>query len=132
MKWCAIYLLILVLWSSSSIWAQNEIATPEPQAKKQVGQKAKIRMEVERRGVGEQSRVRIMLKDKNEVKGYISQLDADSFQVTDKKGGQARTIEYADVERVRGPGLSRGAKIGIAVGVAGAVLGIAAATLPKD
>ena len=89
-------------------------------------------MEVERRGVGEQSRVRIMLKDKNEVKGYISQLDADSFQVTDKKGGQARTIEYADVERVRGPGLSRGAKIGIAVGVAGAVLGIAAATLPKD
>lgn len=133
MKSCVIYLLILLLCSSSSMFAQNQIATPEKQAKKlQAGQEAKARADVQRRAVGNQSTVKIVLRDKTEVKGHISQIDADSFQVTDKKSGRARTIAFADVEMVRGPGLSRAAKIAIGVGAAGILVGIAAATLPKD
>jgi len=87
---------------------------------------------VQKRGIGEQSKVKVLLKDKMEVKGYISKIDADSFQVTDKKNGEVRTISYGEVEKVRGPGLSRGTKIAIAVVVAGALAGGLSASLPKD
>jgi hypothetical protein len=34
------------------------------------------------------------------------------------KAGKSTRIQYTDVEKIGGPGLSRGAKIGIGVGVA--------------
>jgi tetrahydromethanopterin S-methyltransferase subunit F len=80
--------------------------------------------------VGEKSRVRVLLNDKSEVKGYISQVDADSFQVTDKKNGQVTNIAYRDVDRIRGAGLSTGAKIAIGAGVAvGVVIAVALLSL---
>jgi len=80
--------------------------------------------QVQKRGAGERSRVRVTLRNKTEVKGYISQIDADSFQVTDNKTGQATTIAYQDVMKVRRNGMSTVAKIAIGAGVvAGAMIG---------
>lgn len=93
--------------------SQQSLASPQPSEK--------ARMEVQRRGVSESSRVRVRLHDKTEVKGYISQIDATSFQVTDKKTGRVSTITYDSVESVRGGGLSKGSKIAIGVGVGVAV-----------
>jgi predicted ATP-dependent serine protease len=62
------------------------------------------------------------LRDRTEVKGYISQVEETSFQVTDKKTGKVSTITYDAVDRVRGGGLSKGSKIAIGVGVGAAVL----------
>ena len=87
----------------------------------------KARLEIQKRGVGEKSRVKVRLRDKSEVKGYVSQIDAASFQVTDKKTGRVSTITYDTVDRVRGGGLSRGAKIAIGVGVGAAAVVIAGA-----
>ena len=81
----------------------------------------KARMEIQKRGVGEKSRVRIRLRDRTEVKGYISQIEETSFQVTDNKTGRASTITYDSVDRVKGGGLSRGSKIAIGVGVGAAI-----------
>jgi hypothetical protein len=64
----------------------------------------------------------VRLRDKSEARGYISQIDSDSFQVTDPKNGRARTIEYQEVDKLRKPGLSTGAKIAIAAGVAAGVV----------
>jgi hypothetical protein len=80
-------------------------------------QAERIRMDIQKRGVGEKSRVKIRLGDKTEVKGYISQIDVTSFQVTDKKTGRVSTIHYGTVDTVSGGGLSRGSKIAIGVGV---------------
>jgi hypothetical protein len=93
-------------------------ATPEAQASTQA---EKVKMEVQKRGVGEKSRVKVRLRDKTEVKGYISQIEETLFQVTDKKTGRVSTITYDSVDRLKGGGLSRGAKIGIWVGVGAAV-----------
>ena len=41
--------------------------------------------------------------------------------MTDKKTGQTTTIPYADVRKIQGPGLSKGTKIVIAVGVGATV-----------
>ena len=85
----------------------------------------KARTEIQKRGVGEKSRVTIRLRDGTQVKGYISKIEATSFQVTDKKTGRASTITYDAVDRVRGGGLSKGSKIAIGVGVGVAVAVIA-------
>jgi hypothetical protein len=88
----------------------------------------KIKAEIERRGAGEKSRVKVRLRDKTDVKGYISQIHTTSFRVTDDKTGKAATIAYDSVEKLSGRGLSRNTKIvifvGIGIAAAGIILGI--------
>ncbi len=98
----------------------------------QVKQAAKAKAEVQRRGVGEQSRVRVSLHDGTEVKGYISKVEENSFEVTDRKNGKVVAISYQDVNKVKGPGLSKTAQIIICVGIViGIVVGIAIAVTPS-
>ena len=86
-------------------------------------QAAKIKAEVQKRCVGKESSVRAKPANGNEAKGYISKIEETSFTVTDKKTGQTITIPYADVQKIRGPGLSKGGKIAlVVVGVAVVVL----------
>lgn len=92
----------------------------------------KVKDQVQHRGVSENSPVKVALRDKTEVRGYISQIDAESFQVTDKKSGRARTVAYADVDRVGGSGMSKAAKIALGMGIGGILAGVAVAKLPKD
>jgi len=86
---------------------------------------AKVKATVQKRGIGEKSKVKVRLRNKKEeVKGYISKIEDASFDVTDKTTGQATTILYVDVERVQGSGLSKGAKIGIIAGAAVTIVAI--------
>jgi len=83
-----------------------------------------MRAKVLKRGTGEKAKVKVKLRDGSEVRGYVSKTDQDTFEVRDKTG-KSVSIAYADVVSVRKPGLSKGAKIGIGVGVgAAAFLGI--------
>ena len=104
-------LLVVVL-------AFNSVAVTQATQTGEASQATKIKTGVQRRGIGEKSRVKVKLRNKAEVKGYISRIEDASFDVTDKSTGQATNIPYADVERIQGAGLSKGAKIGIIVGVA--------------
>ena len=121
-------LLVLVMGFPLSTWSQSQAANPtEVQAKKLVeGDPAsEAKGEVQKRSVGERSRVRVTLRNQSEVKGYISQIDTDTFQVTGKKSGRVTTIAYQDVARIRGGGMSTVAKIAItAAVVAGAMIGL--------
>ena len=104
-------LLVVVL-------AFNSVAVTQATQTGEAYQATKIKTGVQRRGIGEKSRVKVKLRNKAEVKGYISRVEDASFDVTDKSTGQATSIPYADVEKLQGAGLSKGAKIGIIVGVA--------------
>jgi hypothetical protein len=90
-----------------------------------VQQAEKVKMAIQQRGIGEKSKVKVRLRDKTELKGYISHIDETAFQLTNKKTGKVTTIAYDSVDRVRGGGLSRGSKIAIGVGVGAAVAVIA-------
>jgi hypothetical protein len=93
---------------------------------------AKAKAEVQKRGVGEQSRVRVSLLDGNEIQGYISKIEENSFEVIDKKNAKATTISFTDVNKVKGTGLSKPAQVLIVVGVFVGVAGlIFLALLPK-
>jgi hypothetical protein len=111
------FLLAVVMGWNSVACAQ----TPQTQ---EASQSAKVKAEVQKRGIGEKSRVKVKLRNKAEVKGYISKIEDTSFEVTDKNTRLATMIPYADVEKVHGPGLSKGAKIGIIVGAAVVVVAV--------
>jgi hypothetical protein len=88
----------------------------------------KVKDQVQKRGIGEKSQVKANLANGTEVKGYVSKIEETSFDVTEKTGHTV-TIAYADVQNIRGPGLSKGAKIGIGVGIAVGGLAIIVAIL---
>lgn len=98
------------------------------QGEQEARQAAKVKASVAKRGVGEKARIKVKLRDRTEVKGYVSQAGDDSFIIKDAKTGGATTIAYRDVAEVKGKGLSKGAKIaiyiGTGVGIAIVVVGL--------
>ncbi len=68
-------------------------------------------------GVGEETYVRVKLRDKTKLAGYISEARAESFVVTDLGTSEATTVAYADVKKVKGHNLSTGAKVAIGAGI---------------
>lgn len=82
----------------------------------------KVKANVYKLGTGEAARVKIKLRDKTKVKGYISAADDEGFIVMDSKTGTATSIAYAQVKSVQGHNLSTGAKIAIGVGIAAAII----------
>jgi hypothetical protein len=87
----------------------------------------KVKVGISKLGVGKDARVEIKLRDKTEVKGYVYQAGEDNFVVRNPKTGSDTTVAYRDVTAVKGGGFSKGAKIGIAVGIAAAAVLISAA-----
>ena len=82
----------------------------------------KVKASVLKFGTGEAARVKIKLRDKTKLAGYISAANDDGFTVTDSKTGMATTIAYPQVKSVQGHNLSTGAKIAIGVGIAAAII----------
>jgi hypothetical protein len=115
----------LICWSlivciPLTAWPQTRVAelTASQKTKQLAGeQSAQAKREVQKRGTGERSRVKVMLRNKTEVKGYISQIDAGTFQVTDRKSGHVTTVAYQDVTRIHRSGMSSGAKIALVAGI---------------
>lgn len=77
----------------------------------------KVQTEIAKLGTGQNARVDLKLRDKTKLKGYISEVGAESFVVIDDKTGSATTITYPQVKQVRGNNLATGWKIAIGVGI---------------
>jgi len=122
MKWLAWPLAMALAMNSMSenleTKAPAENVTAQTSEQKKV---AKIRAEVAKRGVGE--RVRVKFRDGHELKGYITRIEVDSFELQtdpdklDPPPPKERliTISYIDVTKIRGS-QTRAAKIGVDVG----------------
>lgn len=82
----------------------------------------KIKTDVARRLRDEKTNVTVRLRNGSELKGRITKAADNMFTIKEKTGSQ-RDISYADVTKVNGKGLSKGAKFGILTGIlAGAVI----------
>jgi hypothetical protein len=108
-------LLIALLAFASTGFADQAAATP---------QVARIKAQVQKRGVGEKSRVRVTLSSGTTLKGYIGKIEESSFEVNDGKTGKVTSVSYADVQKIQGPGLSKVAKVGIVVAVGVAIVAL--------
>jgi len=105
-----------------ALLAFNNLGVAQATPTEEMYRVSKLKVSVQKRGIGEKSKVKVSLRNKEEVKGYISKIEDASFDVTDKTTGQATTILYVDVEKVQGAGLSKAAKIGIIAGAAVAIV----------
>ena len=78
--------------------------------------------QISKLGTGPKSIVRITLKDKTKVQGWLSLVADDHFLVTNEKTGSPTEIKYGDVARIKSLKPSKGA---IAAGIVAGV-GVAA------
>ncbi len=126
MKSASLLLVITLVVQSAAIAATPSSHPQSAQTpSQQITQVVKIKADVQKHGTGEKARVKVTLRDKTQIKGSISQIEDSSFSITDTKAGGTKSISYADVERIQGAGLSKGAKIAIGVGVGVAVAVVA-------
>ena len=84
---------------------------------------AKVRDEIVSRFRDEKRNVTLRLRNGSELTGRITQAAENWFSLKEKGTGTQRDISYADVTKVKGRGLSKGAKFGILTGIiTGAVI----------
>jgi len=84
---------------------------------------AKLKTDIATRLRNAKTDVTVRLRNGSELKGRITQAAENMFTLKEKSTRSERTISYADVTKLSGRGLSKGAKFGILTGiVAGAVI----------
>ncbi|MFL6207794.1 MAG: hypothetical protein ACJ74W_03025 [Pyrinomonadaceae bacterium] len=89
----------------------------QAQAEQEAQHTARVKAGILKLGTGEQARVKLRLRDKTKLAGYVSAADAESFIVVNPKTGVTTTVAYAQVKQIKGHNLSTGAKIAIGFGV---------------
>jgi hypothetical protein len=76
----------------------------------------KVKLGIARMGVGEDAQVSIQLRDKTRVSGYISEINEDSFVVTNLETSANTTVAYPAVRKIQGQHITTGLKIALQVG----------------
>ena len=103
-----------------------------PKAEKQAQFTQKVREGITSLGTGPQARVELTLRDKQKLKGYVSEASAESFTVIGANG-QATQVAYPQVKKVKGNNLAAGVKIAIGVAVViGVIILVGALAIPKS
>ena len=82
---------------------------------------AKVRQDISRLGTGTEAQIKLKLKDKTELEGYIENAGQDAFTVKNQATGESKTVQYEDVKKAKGNNLSKGTKIAIGVGIGAGV-----------
>jgi hypothetical protein len=90
-------------------------------AEKEAGRAEKVRTQLARLGTGSDALIKLELRDKTKLEGYVSAAGAVTFAVTDR-AGKTTTVGYGQVGKARGHNLSTGAKIGIGIGIGAAIV----------
>ena len=113
-KICSAVLSILLLQAAAVP------AFAATKAEKEAKRAEKVRTELSKLGTGKDARVKLELRDKTKLEGYLSEVGDSSFVVTDKTGNST-TVPYPQVKKAQGNNLSTGAKIAIGVSIGAAV-----------
>jgi hypothetical protein len=101
----------------------SALAFPASDAAQGSSQGSKVKTEIQKYDITKKRQVKVTLRSGNEIKGFVSRSDDVSFDLTEKNG-HVSTLSYGEVDKVHGAGLSRGAKIGIVVASAVAVVAV--------
>ena len=125
-KLCSVTLAALLLQAAAAP------ALAKSSAEKEAKRAEKVRAQLAKLGTGKDALVRLELRDKTKLEGYVSELGAESFVVVNKAGA-ATTVTYPQVGKAKGHNLSTGAKIAIGIGIgAGITLLIALLIAASD
>ena len=78
----------------------------------------KVKNEIRSLGVGPEALVKLKLRDKTKLEGYISAFNEDSFEITDLRTRVATTLAFPQVGQAKRNNLSDGARTAIFIGIA--------------
>lgn len=85
---------------------------------------AKVKTGIAKLGTGQESLVKIKLKDKSKINGYVSEINENDFTVV-QASNSATKIQYTQVKQMQGNNLSKNIKIAIGVVAFFIILGVA-------
>jgi hypothetical protein len=94
----------------------------QSKAEKEARHAERVKAGILKLGTGESARVKLRLRDKTKLEGYVSAASAESFTVINPKTGVATPVAYPQVKQIKGHNLSTGAKIAIGFGILVAAL----------
>ena len=89
-------------------------------AEKEARRAEKARTQIAKLGTGADARIKLELRDKTKLEGFVSEAGAATFAVT-HGAGKTATVEYSQVSKAQGHNLSTGAKIAIGIGIGAAL-----------
>ena len=125
-KICSVVLTALLLQAAAAP------ALAKSSAEKESTRVEKVRAQLAKLGTGKDARVKLELRDKTKLEGYVSEAGPESFVVVNK-AGVATAVAYPQVVKAKGHNLSTGAKIAIGIGIgAGITLLIALLIAASD
>ena len=90
-------------------------------AEKEARRAEKVRAQVVKLGTGKDALVRVELRDKTKLEGYVSGVGDESFVITNK-AGVATVVTYPQVKKAQGHNLTTGEKIIIGIGIGVAIV----------
>ena len=108
-----------------------QIARAQTDAELEKNRLERIKTNVYRLENTGKTKILVRLKSGAKLKGYLTKINDDSFDVTNYRSGQTTAVLYRDVAEVKARGsLSKGAKAALGIaGVAGVV--VLVLTLPR-
>jgi len=112
-KYISIILVVAIIILATGVRALAQNTPKDPVQRAQ-----KIKAKVAKLGTGPKAKATVKLNTGEKLKGYISSAGENDFAITDKKAGQTKTLAYTDVDEIKKPGLSKGTKIALVVGIA--------------
>jgi hypothetical protein len=77
----------------------------------------RVRAKIGKLGTGESARVRVTLRDRKKVSGYVREAGAEDFVVVEPRTGVVTTIPYSQVSKVNPRELPRAARVAIGLGI---------------
>lgn len=92
----------------------------------------KLQANLQKQGVGVDSKIKVKLLDGTKLKGYISEINAERFTVVDEKTGQSVPVAYPQVKQAQGNNWNARRYIGLAVVIGIFVVLIVAVATAKD
>ena len=113
-KLCSVVLSALLLQAAAVT------AVAATKAEKEARRAEKVRLQLAKLGTGSDARIKLVLRDKTKLEGYVKEAGAGTFALTDR-AGKTTTVEYSQVSKAQGNNLSTGAKIAIGIGIGAGV-----------
>ena len=89
----------------------------------------KVKANITKLGTGTDAKIQVKLKDGTKLKGYVNQINENSFVVVNENAVTPTEIPYSQIRQVKGNNLSTGAKIAIGVAIAVVVIFILSRTV---
>lgn len=106
---------VLIILSLNVIGVSSAYADSKEEKEARFAEKVKAG--IAKLGTGTEARVEVKLRDKTKLKGYVSQINENSFVVVEDDTGAATEVPYPNARQVKGNNLSKGVGVAIAVGI---------------